>query len=102
MGNIFINLQNQHEPEDTGAIMLQINDYENVKLGTLREMLDELIDINISFSETPNACIDRDSYRDLEPLMEIFDLFTLRVHDLHAKCTSEIQAEVDKANRTYL
>jgi|LauGreDrversion4_2_1035121.scaffolds.fasta_scaffold30093_4 hypothetical protein len=100
MGNVFINIQGQDELEDTGAIMLQINDYENVKLGDLKEMLNELIDMNISFSDTPKACIDKGSYRELEPLLEMFELFILRVTDLHDKCTDEIQAEVYEANRT--
>ena len=95
MSNIFINLQTKTEPEPTGTVMLSVDDYTVVPIGSLSAMLDEIIENNVACSGTPEECIDRDSAAMLAPLLDLFADFAQRVAKLRSACTAEIQADLD-------
>lgn len=96
MSNIFINLQTEYEPHETGTIMLSTSDYEVVQLGFLPDMLDELI-IHNSSGISDIEFLDRDAIASLTPLLNLFAEFAERVAKLQAACTPELQAKLDAA-----
>jgi hypothetical protein len=95
MSDIYINLQTKTEPEPTGTVMLSVDDYTVVPIGSLSEMLDEIIEHNTACSGTPDECIDRDTAAMLAPLLDLLTDFIQRVEKLRAACTPEIQADLD-------
>lgn len=96
MSNLFINLQTEYEPHETGTIMLSTSDYEVVPLGFLPDMLDELICHNTT-TMSDIEFLDRDAIASLTPLLNLFIEFSERVTKLQAACTPELQAKLDAA-----